>query len=91
MTKSNVTIPNVTSAGTATNASVSAGVLTITNGAAPTLGTALTATYISAWDAGTLPETESQSFEAVKSWTTNTPTVVTKKSQTVLTALQANG
>lgn len=91
MTKSNVTIPNVTSAGTATSASVSAGVLTITNGTAPTLGTALTATYISAWDAGTLPETESQSFEAVKSWTTNTPTVVTKKSQTVLTALQANG
>lgn len=47
LTKSDVTIPNVTNAGSATTASVSGGILTITTGSAPTLGNALTATYVS--------------------------------------------
>ena len=52
MTKTNVTIPNITSAGTAATFAVSSGTLTITPGSAPSLGTDITATYISAWDAG---------------------------------------
>lgn len=91
LTKSNVTIPNVTNAGSATTASVSAGVLTITTGSAPTLGNSLTATYISNWSAGEIPDITTNTFKAVDSWTTNTPTVVNTATQTVLTKLNVTG
>lgn len=52
LTKTDVSIPNVTSAGSATVASVASGTLTITNGAAPTIGTAISATHIDTWSAG---------------------------------------
>ena len=53
LTKTDVSIPNITSAGSATTASVASGTLTITNGSAPTLGTAISATHIDSWSAGT--------------------------------------
>ncbi len=52
LTKSDVSIPNITNAGSATTASVASGTLTITNGSAPTLGTAISATHIDSWSAG---------------------------------------
>ena len=52
LTKTDVSIPNVTSAGNATTASVASGTLTITNGSAPTLGTAISATHVDSWNAG---------------------------------------
>ena len=55
LTKSNVSIPNVVSAGSATTASVASGTLTITNGSAPTLGNAISATRIDSWSAGAAP------------------------------------
>lgn len=53
LTKTDVSIPNITNAGSATTASVASGTLTITNGSAPTLGTAISATHIDSWSAGT--------------------------------------
>lgn len=53
LTKSDVTIPNVTSAGSMPTYTVSDEMLTITAGAAPTLGTAITATQITAWTTNT--------------------------------------
>ena len=59
-----MSVPNVTQAGTATTASVSGGVLSITIGQDTTLGTAVT-------------------FDAVGSWTANTPTVISATPVTV--------
>ena len=56
LTKTDVSIPNVTSAGSATTASVASGTLTITNGSAPTIGNAISATHIDSWSAGTATE-----------------------------------
>lgn len=64
LTPQSVSVPNVTQAGTATTASVSAGILNITVGTNTTLGTDVT-------------------FDAIGSWTTNTPTVVTSTPVTV--------
>ena len=55
MTKTDVTIPNVTDVGSPTTASVANGTLTIGVGSAPTLGTAIGATHIDSWTAGTAP------------------------------------
>lgn len=59
-----VSVPNVTQAGTATTASVTGGILNITVGRDTTLGTAVT-------------------FDAIGSWTTNTPTVISSTPVTV--------
>ena len=64
LTPQQVTVPNVTQAGTATTASVTGGVLNITTGQNTTLGTDVT-------------------FDAIGSWTTNTPTVVSATPVTV--------
>ena len=64
LTPQQVTVPNVTQAGTATTASVSAGILNINVGQDTTLGTAV-------------------QFDAIGSWTTNTPTVVSSTPVTV--------
>lgn len=64
LTPQQISVPNVTQAGTATTASVSAGILSISTGQDTTLGTNLT-------------------FNAVGSWTTNTPTAVTSAPVTV--------
>ena len=64
LTPQQVTVPNVTQAGTATTASVSAGILNINIGQDTTLGTAV-------------------QFDAIGSWTTNTPTVVSSTPVTV--------
>ena len=52
LTTKNTSIPNVTSAGTAATFSVASGVLSITTGAAPTLGTAITIKEVDTWTAG---------------------------------------
>lgn len=52
LTVTPVSVPNVTNAGSATTASVAAGVLNITIGAAPTLGTAISVGSASGWNAG---------------------------------------
>lgn len=52
-TKTEKTIPNVTSVGSMTTASVNDAVLTITIGSAPTLGTAIKAHYIDSFSGGT--------------------------------------
>lgn len=49
----NTTIPNVTSAGSAATMVVESGVLKITTGSAPTLGTAITIKEVDTWTAGT--------------------------------------
>ena len=64
LTPQSVSVPNVTQAGTATTASVSAGILNINIGQNTTLGTDVT-------------------FDAIGSWTTNTPTAVTSTPVTV--------
>ena len=64
LTPQQVTVPNVTQAGTATTASVSAGILNINIGLDTTLGTAV-------------------QFDAIGSWTTNTPTVISSTPVTV--------
>ena len=64
LTPQQVSVPNVTQAGTATTASVSAGILNINIGQDTTLGTAV-------------------QFDAIGSWTTNTPTVVSSTPVTV--------
>ena len=90
-------IPNVTSAGTAATASVSQGVLTLTNGTAPTLGTDISVgsasagtaieayTTLSTGDSITLGT--AMSAKAVDTFTPNTPTAVTSK--TVVTDVTA--
>lgn len=52
LTVTPVSIPNVTDVGSRTEASVAAGVLTITLGAVPTLGTAISVGSASNWSAG---------------------------------------
>ena len=64
LTPQPVSIPNVTRAGTATTASVTGGILTITVGQDTTLGTNI-------------------DFNAVGSWTANTPTVISSTPVTV--------
>lgn len=64
LTPQSVSVPNVTQAGTATTASVTAGILNINIGQDTTLGTDVT-------------------FDAVGSWTTNTPTVISSTPVTV--------
>ena len=64
LTPQSVSVPNVTQAGTATTASVSAGILNINIGQNTKLGTDVT-------------------FDAIGSWTTNTPTAVTSTPVTV--------
>jgi hypothetical protein len=49
----NTTIPNVTSAGSAARMVVESGVLKITTGSAPTLGTAITIKEVDTWTEGT--------------------------------------
>ena len=79
-------IPNVTSAGTAATASVSTGTLTLTSGAAPTLGTAIS---VGSASAGTAIEAYTSlstgdsvtigtpvTAKAVDEFTPNVPTVV---------------
>lgn len=53
LTTKNTTIPNVTSAGSAATFSVASGVLSITTGTAPTLGTDITIKEVDTWTAGT--------------------------------------
>lgn len=52
LSTNDVTIPNVTNAGSAADFEVTAGVLKITKGAAPTLGNAITVKEVDDWDAG---------------------------------------
>lgn len=52
LTTKNTSIPNVTSAGSAATFSVASGVLSITTGSAPTLGTAITIKEVDNWTAG---------------------------------------
>lgn len=52
LTVTPVSVPNVTNAGSVTTASVSAGILNINIGSAPTLGTAISVGSASDWDAG---------------------------------------
>lgn len=52
LSTNDVTIPNVTSAGSAANFVVQSGVLKITKGTAPTLGTDITVKEVDTWDAG---------------------------------------
>lgn len=53
LTTKNTTIPNVTAAGSAATFTVSQGVLQITTGSAPTLGTSITVKEVDTWTAGT--------------------------------------
>lgn len=73
------TIPNVTSVGSMTILSASEGVLTIVNGTAPTLGTAISADDITAWDAGSATELgPAFSIKGVNTWSAgSTPTLGT--------------
>lgn len=64
LTPQQVSVPNVTRAGTATTASVTAGILNISIGQDTTLGQAV-------------------EFDAIGSWTTNTPTVISSTPVTV--------
>ena len=85
LTKSDVSIPNVTSAGSATTAGVASGTLTITNGSAPTLGTAISATKISAWDAGSAPTLGSAlTAHYINQWSAGTAPSLTVTSKTVV-------
>ena len=52
LTTKDTSIPNVTSAGSAATFSVASGVLSITTGSAPTLGTAITIKEVDSWTAG---------------------------------------
>ncbi len=52
LTTTAVTIPNVTNAGSAANFEVTSGVLKITKGSAPTLGTNITVQEVESWSAG---------------------------------------
>jgi len=53
LTTKNTTIPNVTAVGSPADFSVSQGVLVITKGSAPTLGTSITVKEVDTWTAGT--------------------------------------
>lgn len=64
LTRSPVSVPNVTRAGTHTEVSVAGGILSFTEGQDTTLGTDI-------------------SFDAIGTWTTNTPTVVSSTPVTV--------
>ena len=55
LTTTAVSIPNVTSAGSAADFEVTSGVLVITKGTAPTLGTNITVDGVDSWDAGSTP------------------------------------
>lgn len=71
MTTEEVSIPNVTSAGSPTTASVANGILTITQGSAPTIAsTNITATKITSWDAGSAPTQGTDiTFDAIGTFT----------------------
>lgn len=85
MTKTDVTIPNVTNVGSATTASVSGGTLTITNGAAPTLGSAISATHIDSWSAGSAPTLGTAiSATHIDSYTSGTAPSLTVTNTTVV-------
>lgn len=79
-------IPNVTNAGAAATASFSGCTLILTSGTAPTLGTKIAA-YTSLTTGNSIETNALQpiTFNAVDTFTANTPTSVTKK--TVVTAV----
>lgn len=77
-------VPNVTSVGTASSASVANGVLTLTNSTVPTLGTAIAA-YTGLTTGDSITVGTATSAKAVNVFTPNTPTAVTKK--TVVTSV----
>ena len=86
LNSTDVSIPNVTSAGSAATFEVTAGVLTITPGEAPSLGTAIAATKINSFTTNiptavtftpnTLPSLDITSTDASKITTSNTTVVV---------------
>ena len=65
LTSEDILIPNVTDAGSATTMLVEDGVLKITIGSAPSLGTSITATKINSWNSGSAASLSTTTKEVV--------------------------
>lgn len=93
LTTNNVTIPNVTSAGSAATASVSGGVLTITPGVAPTIAaTPITVKEVNVFTANTPTAVTSVpvTFDAVSNWNAGSQAVLSTNNTTVVVPTAPN-
>lgn len=85
LTVTPTSIPNVTAAGSATTASVASGVLSITIGAPPTLGTAISVGSASDWSAGATPTLGTAiSVGSASDWSAGTQAALTTNDTTVV-------
>ena len=85
LTITNKNIPNVTNVGSPSNYSVLNGILQITPGQAPTLGTDISVGSSSEWNAGTLPSFGSDiSVNSVSQWNSGSPSSLTVERETVV-------
>ena len=85
LTVTETSIPNVTAAGSATTASVAQGVLNITIGAPPTLGTAISVGSASGWNAGSTPTLGTNiSVGSASDWSAGTQASLTTNDTTVV-------
>lgn len=85
LSTNNVTIPNVTNAGSAANFEVTAGVLKITKGTAPTLGNAITVKEVDDWDAGSATTLGTEiSVGSASGWNAGSQANLSTDAQTVV-------
>lgn len=85
LTTTAVSIPNVTNAGSAADFEVSQGVLRITKGAAPTLGTAISVQEVDSWDAGSATTLGTAiSVGSASGWNAGSQASLTTDAQTVV-------
>lgn len=94
LTRTPISVPNVTQAGTATGASVSGGILTITPGTNTTLGTNITFDAVGNFSQGTTPPvvtTTAVNFDAVTNWNAGTSPTLTQTPTTVVVPVQSGG
>lgn len=85
LTKTDVSIPNVTTAGTASTFNVASGTLTITPGSNTVLGTAISATHVDSWAAGSAPTLGTAiSVGSASGWNAGAQASLTSENATVV-------